>query len=708
MHRFFLAVSRRAFVTSVALAAIMLGPIAVADDGKLSLTLRSREALGDGGAAFASKWEEAAWQPSQTAIIICDMWDSHHSVTAVRRVNEFAPRLNEVLKTLRARGATIIHSPSDCMNAYAEHPARANALAAPKSANLPDDVAAWCHMIPAEEKGAYPIDQSDGGEDEDAFENAQWAAQLEAQGRNPGTPWLKQTPLLEISTSDYVAAEGDLVWNVLQSRGIKNVILAGVHTNMCVLGRPFGLRQMVRLGMNTVLMRDCTDVMYNPKRWPYVSHFTGIDLIVNHIEQFVCPTITSNQIVGGEVFRFAHDKRPHLVMIIGEQEYETLRSLHGFEKRGGLGKHFRVNYVIANEHKGAERNEFRGGGHLDDADVVLVSVRRRAMASPLMQKLRRHVSLGKSVLGIRTSSHAFAPREAIPDGYDVWPTFDADVFGGNYTGHHGNKEDSDPESWTRRADSAGAHPILSGIDTGEWKTESWLYKTSPLKSGAHVLLTGRVTGRTPHEPVAWTFVRKDGGRSVYTSLGHVDDFSGKDSQFRNFLKNAIYWSAGMNIPEESGSERLASDWTTTPWTDIAKLSADSSAPSVQCGRTLLRVPHLLEKRVRLIRWIRSETAEVFLNGTALKKNGPGEWAISENGLTPGDLNLIALKANRKDWTGEDLAAPKVVDGKREISLRGESQEWQFRVEAKDDPSDVTFPIPPQFGASTDQIQNWAE
>ena len=39
----------------------------------------------------------------------------------------------------------------------------------------------------------------------------------------------------------------------------------GVHTNMCVLGRPFGLRQMAKNGKNVVLMRDMTDTMYNPR-----------------------------------------------------------------------------------------------------------------------------------------------------------------------------------------------------------------------------------------------------------------------------------------------------------------------------------------------------------------------------------------------------------------------------------------------------------
>ncbi len=47
---------------------------------------------------------------------------------------------------------------------------------------------------------------------------------------------------------DYVSDKGDEVWNILTAKGIENVILMGVHTNMCVLGRPFGLRQMVRAG----------------------------------------------------------------------------------------------------------------------------------------------------------------------------------------------------------------------------------------------------------------------------------------------------------------------------------------------------------------------------------------------------------------------------------------------------------------------------
>ena len=88
------------------------------------------------------------------------------------------------------------------------------------------------------------------------------------------------------------------------SKGIKNVILVGVHTNMCVLGRPFGLRQMAQNGKNVVLMRDMTDTMYNPGRAPYVSHFTGTDLIVEHIEKWVCPTKMNSKMPGTMITNF--------------------------------------------------------------------------------------------------------------------------------------------------------------------------------------------------------------------------------------------------------------------------------------------------------------------------------------------------------------------------------------------------------------------
>ena len=73
-----------------------------------------------------------------------------------------------------------------------------------------------------------------------------------------------------------------------------NVILMGVHVNMCASGRPFGLRQLARNGKHVELMRDLTDSMYNPARWPFVSQVRGTELFVQHVEKRICPTNTSD------------------------------------------------------------------------------------------------------------------------------------------------------------------------------------------------------------------------------------------------------------------------------------------------------------------------------------------------------------------------------------------------------------------------------
>ena len=269
----------------------------------------SKRSISKEGASEKRSTSSAAWAPEKTAVIICDVWDYHHSINAVRRLEEIAPRMEAFLKETRQRGSTIIHSPSDCMPAYADHPARKRAESAPKK-DLPRDIASWNCQIEAERDALYPIDQSDGGEDDDPIEHAEWAAKIKSLGRNPARPWKAESPLLTIDQEkDYISDRGDEVWAILQQNGIEHVILLGVHTNMCVLGRPFGLRQMAQNGMDVVLVRDLTDCMYNPKRWPDVDHFTGNALVIAYVEQHICPTITSDQIVQGEPIRFRGDQR---------------------------------------------------------------------------------------------------------------------------------------------------------------------------------------------------------------------------------------------------------------------------------------------------------------------------------------------------------------------------------------------------------------
>ncbi|MEQ1840471.1 MAG: SGNH/GDSL hydrolase family protein, partial [Verrucomicrobiales bacterium] len=283
------------------LCLIFLTTFAGAAETPLALYLQSRAATGE------KRVVTDFWPPSRSAIIVCDMWDLHTCHRAVLRGAEMAPRMNEVLEKARAAGVLIIHAPSSCMAAYEGTPARLRAIEAPPAARIPNQIAEWCKQIPTEEAAIYPIDQSDGGNDDTPEEKEKWTAELVARGVNPKQPWTRETDTLRIDQEkDAISDSGVEIWNLLESRNIDNVILMGVHVNMCVSGRPFGLRQMAKNGKNVVLMRDLTDSMYNPKRWPFVSHQAGTALYLEHVEKHISPTITSDQILGdGKPFAFS-------------------------------------------------------------------------------------------------------------------------------------------------------------------------------------------------------------------------------------------------------------------------------------------------------------------------------------------------------------------------------------------------------------------
>lgn len=515
----------------------------------VGLHLRHQTETGPGSGRFHQTIRTEKWKAEQTAVIVCDVWDSHHCVNAVRRVNELAPRIDRFVAALRERGALVVHAPSGCMDAYSSHPARKRAETMPKAKSIPSDIGRWCDQIPAEEKAAYPLDQSKGGEDDDLAEHQLWAARLAAEGRNPKSPWLKQIGVIGIDEKvDFISDRGEEIWSIFESKGIQNVILTGVHTNMCVLGRPFGLRQLSSHGKNVVLARDLTDTMYDPSQWPYVSHFSGTDLIVDHIERFVCPTITSDQILGGRPFRFSGDRRPRLAMLIAEDEYKTEVSLPRFAAEH-LGKHFSVSMFFGSE---ANPHLIPGIQSIDDADALLVSVRRRPLPLQDLERVRKFVAQGKPVIGIRTASHAFSLRNQQPaDGLTAWPEFDSLVLGGNYTNHFGNN--LFPAISREMANAT--HPIAKSLSTSPFTSHGSLYKVLPLARGTQVLLNGEIPNESK-QPVAWTFVRNDGGRSFYTSLGHPDDFA--LPEFRQLLVNAIHWSCDLSaVTQQAIQEQTA-------------------------------------------------------------------------------------------------------------------------------------------------------
>jgi len=290
--------------------------------------------------------------------------------------------------------------------------------------------------------------------------------------------------------------------------------------------------------MNVALVRDMTDSMYNPAEPPYVNHFTGNDLIVSHIERHWCPTVTSGQILGdGLSYRFPDDTRPSLLTITAEDEYRTEETLPRFAI-AELGKTFRIGTVFGDA---KDRNTLPGIEQAQEADVLLLSVRRRNLPKEQLDRIRSHIAAGKGLVAIRTSSHAFHQRDkGAPEGLEEWRDFDASVLGGNYTNHYGK----DLPTFARIAPESADHPILLRLPEEEFRTFGSLYQTSPLAAGTTVLMRGRAEGMKTPEPVAWTNTGPGDGRVFYTSLGHPGDF--EVPAFRALLRNAVYWTAGMD------------------------------------------------------------------------------------------------------------------------------------------------------------------
>lgn len=295
--------SRSLGLLALATASVCLAADVETPRNMLKLHTRRRVAIDAESATPKFKIVEQTvdWDPRRTAVVICDMWDAHWCRGAARRVVELAGPMNMVVARARELGALVIHAPSTTVDFYEDTPQRRRAKSAPY-AKPPVPLAtsmrwgtAWC-WPDDEREGELPIDDSDMGCD--CAEKCEITA-----------PWTRQIAAIDIGPVDVISDNGQEVFNVLSERKIEHVLILGVHLNMCVLGRPFAIRQLKHLGVDAVLVRDMTDTMYNSKMKPYVNHFTGTYLVVEHVEKYWCPTITSVDLVGGKPFRFAEDKR---------------------------------------------------------------------------------------------------------------------------------------------------------------------------------------------------------------------------------------------------------------------------------------------------------------------------------------------------------------------------------------------------------------
>ena len=205
--------------------------------------------------------------PKRVGVIAVDVWNFHWCKTATMRVDAIVPRMNRALDAARALGMTVMLCPSDVVDNYVGYPQREVVFALPK-VPVPSVVNVTCPPVP-----------DAGG----------CACGRERCAVNYG--WDGMHPALHIGKADLMPDTQAEVYAICAKHGLTHLIYVGFHTQVCLLGKPMGLKAMKSAGLRCVLARDMTDAHpgYDPSR-----NFTpdlNTEQVVEHFEKHLSPTI---------------------------------------------------------------------------------------------------------------------------------------------------------------------------------------------------------------------------------------------------------------------------------------------------------------------------------------------------------------------------------------------------------------------------------
>ncbi len=233
---------------------------------EIGLTLQSRDPA-TGHIALNTETVD----PKHVGVIAVDVWNYHWCKTATMRVDAIVPRMNKALDGARSLGMTVMLCPSDVVDNYVGYPQRERVFALP-SIPVPDVMDVTCPPVP-----------DAGG----------CACGREKCAVNYG--WDGMHPALRIDAADWMPDTQAEVYAICRKLGLTHLIYVGFHTQVCLLGKPMGLKAMKSAGLKCMLARDLTDAHpgYEPER-----NFTpdlNTDQVVEHFEKHLAPTIHFEQ-----------------------------------------------------------------------------------------------------------------------------------------------------------------------------------------------------------------------------------------------------------------------------------------------------------------------------------------------------------------------------------------------------------------------------
>ncbi len=308
------------------------------------------------------------------------------------------------------------------------------------------------------------------------------------------------------------------------------------------------------------------------------------------------------------------DKR--IVLVTGDEEYRSEEALPQLARILSAHHGFSCTVLFAQDPEKpgvADPNYLHnipGLEHLQNADLMIIFTRFRALEDEQMQMIDDYLKSGRPVIGIRTSTHAFNFKDTASvwahygNGYkgekEAWTDgFGRLVLGEKWISHHG---------WHRYQSTRGliapgaeTHPITTSLKDGDiWGPTDVYGVRLPLPGDAKHIIMGQVINRSgeydetdafyglkpsddevavenprreasgnpndPMMPVAWTksYQIPGGktGKAFASTIGSSTDFVSEG--VRRLFVNAVYWSLDMPPPANANVD-LVGEYNPSPY-----------------------------------------------------------------------------------------------------------------------------------------------
>lgn len=261
----------------------------------------------------------------------------------------------------------------------------------------------------------------------------------------------------------------------------------------------------------------------------------------------------------------------HVVLVAGDDEYRSEESLPMLAKILSQRYGFKTTVLfpidpVSGDIVPSYQNNIPGLEHLETADLMIMLIRFRELPDEQSQYIENFLKAGKPIIGLRTSTHAFAYQKNPDSPFAKWHWmskaegwergFGQKILGETWVNHHGHHAHEGTRGLLDGTDQLNDHPVLRGVKD-IWGYSD-VYGIKHLPAEANVLMYGQSTaGMTPDSPmmweksvmpVAWTkpYQIEGGspGMAFASTMGASMDFENAD--LRRMVINAAFWLMGMS------------------------------------------------------------------------------------------------------------------------------------------------------------------